>query len=181
MPLFIPGGAGEMTTRRIAYSGAVAALYAGVTIALAPISYGPVQFRISEVLCILPFFFPWSSWGLFIGCIIADLLSSYGIADIIFGSAATLISSLIVARLGARGGTGARICAVCMPPLFNGLLIGGVIAYMTSPGAFFASLIINGASVALGEAAVMFILALPLSFLFPKTALYRFLKNSVGF
>ena len=42
------------TTKRIALCGIVAAVYCIVTIVSAPIAYGPVQFRLSEALCVLP-------------------------------------------------------------------------------------------------------------------------------
>ena len=72
------------TTRRIVTAAIVGALYAVLTIVLAPISYGPVQCRISEVLCILPFFMPCTTWGLFFGCAIANIASAAGLPDIIF-------------------------------------------------------------------------------------------------
>lgn len=51
------------TTRNIVTAAVIGALYAVLTMVLAPISYGPVQCRISEVLCILPFFMPSTTWG----------------------------------------------------------------------------------------------------------------------
>ena len=166
-----------MNTRRIVYAAAVAALYAGLTMALAPISYGAVQVRVSEALCILPFFFPWASWGLFVGCIIANLLSSLGILDVVFGSLATLIASLIIAALGKKGGTWAKIIAVPVPVIVNGIVIGGVISASAVEGNFFAGMISSGLTVAAGEAAVMLVLGLPLLFLLPGTAAYRYLRE----
>ena len=64
------------TTRNIVTAAVIGALYAVLTMVLAPISYGPVQCRISEVLCILPFFMPSTTWGLFFGCAIANIASS---------------------------------------------------------------------------------------------------------
>ena len=80
----------KFPVRKIAFSAVVAAVYAALTMLLAPISYGVLQFRISEVLCILPFFFPSTVWGLFIGCAISNILSTYGLLDVVMGSAATL-------------------------------------------------------------------------------------------
>ena len=42
----------------LAYGAAIAAIYVALTMAFQPISFGPVQFRISEALCILPGFTP---------------------------------------------------------------------------------------------------------------------------
>lgn len=50
----------------------IAALYFTLTFALQPISYGQIQIRISEVLTVLPYFFPESILGLTIGCILDE-------------------------------------------------------------------------------------------------------------
>lgn len=71
---------------------------------VAPISYGPMQIRISEALCILPYFTTAAVPGLFIGCIIANCFglligSSLGIMDIIVGSLTTLAAAYLTARI----------------------------------------------------------------------------------
>ena len=58
----------------LAYGAAIAAIYVALTMAFQPISFGPVQFRISEALCILPFFTPAAIPGLFVGCLIGNIL-----------------------------------------------------------------------------------------------------------
>ena len=73
----------------------IAAIYVVLTIIFAPFSFGEVQVRISEALTILPFFTPAAIPGLFVGCIIANLFGGAIPADIIFGSIATLLLSLI--------------------------------------------------------------------------------------
>ena len=89
--------------QKLCRAAVIGALYAAVTLLLAPISYGNLQCRVSEALCILPWFFPETSWGLFVGCLLANLLGGNGPLDIIFGSLATLIACLITARVKARG------------------------------------------------------------------------------
>lgn len=78
----------------------VGALYAALTMLLAPISYGNLQFRISEALCVLPVFFPYTSVGLFLGCALANMISAAGILDVVFGSLATLCAGLCAAACG---------------------------------------------------------------------------------
>ena len=56
----------------ITHGAAIAALYVVLTLVFAPISFGPVQVRIAEALCILPMFTPAAIPGLFIGCLIAN-------------------------------------------------------------------------------------------------------------
>ena len=77
----------------IAYAAMTAGIYVALTLIFAPISFGLVQFRVSEVLCILPVFFPAAVPGLFTGCLIANFLGGAALGDIIFGSLATLIGA----------------------------------------------------------------------------------------
>ena len=94
----------HITTRKLTAAAVTGAAYAALTMLLAPISYGAIQCRVSEVLCILPFFIPCTAWGLFAGCAIANLLSAAGILDVIFGSLATLLAALCTAWLGRGRG-----------------------------------------------------------------------------
>ena len=71
----------------------IAALYVVLTMAFAPISFGPLQFRIAEALCIMPLFTSAAVPGLFIGCLIGNLLGGGIAVDVIFGSLATLIGA----------------------------------------------------------------------------------------
>lgn len=64
------------STKKLAAAAVVGAAYAALTMVLAPISYGAIQMRVSEVLCILPFFVPCTAWGLFLGCAIANVISA---------------------------------------------------------------------------------------------------------
>ncbi len=164
-----------MSIKKIAYASIIAAVYAGLTMFLAPISYGPLQFRVSEVLCILPFFFPFSVWGLFIGCIISNMASMFGIVDIVFGSLATLLAALSTMYIGKKSSGGKGACALaCLPPvIFNGIIIGAVISFASTPELFWHGFLLNGLQVALGEAVIMFALGLPLMLYIPKTRFFR--------
>ncbi|MCI8465215.1 MAG: QueT transporter family protein [Lachnospiraceae bacterium] len=95
----------------------IAAIYVALTVPFAPIAFGPIQFRISEALAVLPYFTPAAIPGLFIGCLISNLLGSGVVLDIVFGSLATLI-----------GAVGSRLLKkykflVCMPPIVANILI----------------------------------------------------------
>ena len=79
----------------ITQGAAIAALYVVLTLIFAPISFGPVQVRIAEALCILPMFTPAAIPGLFIGCFLANLIGGGIILDVIFGSLATLIGAVL--------------------------------------------------------------------------------------
>ena len=168
----------KISVRKMAFAAVVAAVYAGLTMFLAPISYGPIQFRISEVLCILPFFFPASTWGLFVGCILANLLSAYGIIDVVFGSTATLLAALTTMMIGKRSHGKLAAALACLPPvIFNGILVGAAIAITTTDTMFVQSFLINGLQVAASELAVMYVLAFPLALYLPKTGFFNRIVN----
>ena len=163
-------------TRAIATAAIVGAAYAVLTMALAPISYAAVQLRVSEALCILPFFLPVTAWGLFAGCAVANILTG-NLFDVIFGSLATLAAGLLTARFGKREHTlGNQALGCLMPVVFNAVIVGAVItaAYegvnlFRHPGAF----AVNALWVGLGEAVVMYVLGLPLMRWLPKRKFFR--------
>ena len=109
---------------RITYGAVIAAIYVVLTVIFAPISFGPMQVRIAEMLMILPMFTPAAVPGLFIGCIIANMLGGAIALDVIFGSLATLI--------GAWGGYLLRRnrWLVPIPPILsNALIVPFVLKY----------------------------------------------------
>lgn len=72
----------------------IAAIYVVLTYVFAPFSFGEVQIRISEALTILPLFTPAAIPGLFVGCLVGNILGGAILPDIIFGSIATLIGAI---------------------------------------------------------------------------------------
>ena len=80
--------------KKIVQGALIGALYAALTLVAAPISFGLMQVRISEALCILPFFTPAAVPGLFVGCVVANLLGGAALYDVIFGSLATLLAAV---------------------------------------------------------------------------------------
>ena len=167
-----------MKLKNLIAAAVIGAAYAAMTMLLAPISYNALQFRLSEALCILPYFFPPAAWGLYFGCVIANLMSAAGLPDIVFGSLATLLAGLCTARLGQRARAGAdnlasRLLACAMPVLFNGPIVGAVLAWAFMPGNFWLGAAVFGLQVALGEAVVMFGVGLPLMQLLPNLRFVR--------
>lgn len=163
------------SVHRLAFSAVIAAGYAALTMATGFMSYGGVQFRIAEALCVLPFFFPYTAWGLFVGCLLANLISPAGALDVVFGSLATLGSCLCVVRLGKRGqGWRQQIAACLMPVVLNAVVVGAVLTVTSADAAnsaplwlFFA---VYAGEIALGEAAVLFALGLPLLRWLPRSS-----------
>lgn len=158
-------------THAIASAAIIGAAYALATAALAPISYGAVQFRVSEALCILPYFMPCTAWGLFAGCALANILTG-NVFDVVFGSLATLTAALLTSAIG-RGhrSVAAELAACFMPVIINALIVGAVITYAyngLSICAHGAAIALNAAQVGFGEAAVMLLLGFPLMRYLPK-------------
>ena len=148
----------KTSVRRMNRAAIVGALYAVLTLlsSVFGIAYGPVQFRISEALCLLPFLFPETAWGLFVGCWVANLISPYGPLDMVVGSLATLLAALWTAKCRRKW------LAPLPPVVCNGILIGAVLAWQQSGSGetFLPAFALNGLSVALGEAVVCFALGL---------------------
>ena len=78
----------------ITQAAAIAALYVVLVILFNYCSFGPIQFRIAEALTILPYFTPAAIPGLFVDCLLSNILGGAAIWDIIFGSIATLIGAI---------------------------------------------------------------------------------------
>ena len=170
----------RINTHSLAFAAITGAAYAVLTIALAPISYGAVQFRISEALCILPFFIPDTAAGLFIGCLAANIMTG-NVFDIIFGSLATLLAGICTALTGRMGRSAAVKLLACLPPvIINALVVGAVItgAYngMSITG-HMGIYLINALQVGAGEAAVMYALGFPLMLYLPRKAFFTELIN----
>lgn len=83
----------RLTAKQVAQGGVIAAMYVVLTFVFAPISFGTVQVRIAEALTILPMFTPSAIYGLYIGCLLGNIVGGAVIWDIIFGSLATLIGA----------------------------------------------------------------------------------------
>ncbi|MDO9555814.1 MAG: QueT transporter family protein [Atribacterota bacterium] len=77
----------------------IAAIYVVLNIIFAPISYGPIQVRIAEVLVVLPFIDSSAIIGLFLGCILANIYGGLGMVDIIGGSLCTLIAAYLTYKV----------------------------------------------------------------------------------
>ncbi|MEG2008277.1 MAG: QueT transporter family protein [Oscillospiraceae bacterium] len=164
----------KISTGKLAAAAVIGAAYAAMTMLLAPMSFGVLQLRVAEALCILPAFLPCAAWGLFAGCAISNLLSVLGPLDVIFGSLATLGACLCTAALG-KGRTmplslGRSIAVCLMPALWNGPVIGAMLAYVAAPASgFLAVFIPMGAQIFAEELAVLLVLGLPLLRLLPNS------------
>ena len=90
------------SVRKLVHCGVVAAIYVVLCLALQPLSYGAVQVRVAEALCLLPVFGAEYIVGVVLGCFLANLLGST-IVDVIFGTLATLLQGSGHCRQPAPG------------------------------------------------------------------------------
>ena len=113
-------------TKKLVMTSLVAAIYAVLTLVLGAISYGPIQFRIAEIMVLLAFIKKDYIWGLTIGCFLANVIGPYGAPDIIFGTTATFLSVYAIYLTGKamKGKKYAILIASIWPTLINAVIIG---------------------------------------------------------
>lgn len=149
-----------MNTHSILRATMIAALYTSFTYALAPISYGPLQFRLSEALTVLPILYPEAIYGLFIGTLLANIFGGLGIWDILGGSLATLIAACLTYRFRTN------IFAYLSPIVVNALIVGGYLSILYAMPLLFTIL-----SILISEAIIVFAIGYPLISILKK---YKF-------
>ena len=103
----------------------IAAIYVVLTYVFAPFSFGEAQIRIAEALTILPVFTPAAIPGLFVGCIVGNILGGAILPDIIFGSIATLIGAFFTYQLRNKS----RFLAPLPPIIANTVIVPFVLRY----------------------------------------------------
>lgn len=172
----------KFTTRQITQAALIAAAYLVITLAFIPISYGLIQFRVSEAFMLLAAITPVAIPGLFIGCILANLIGGFGIVDIVFGSLATLLAALVTYYGGRMIPAGLQKIKPFLLPLptiiFNGIIVGGYLPFIIPEirslnenlGIVLAMSI---GSVMLGELVVTYVLGIPLYFGIKRTRIFR--------
>ena len=146
-------------TSKIVKSALIAALYAVLTIILAPISYGPIQFRISEILVLLAFLDPIYIVGLTLGCLISNLFGGYGLMDITFGTLATFlsVSAISITSKYMKSNIVSLIVSSLWPTIFNGLIVGWMLSVVSE-----LPMLITMLQVGIGEFVVVTIVGVPI-------------------
>lgn len=153
---------------QITLAGAVAALYAVLTLALAPISFGVYQVRVAEALTILPFFSRGAIGGLYVGCLVANYFGGQGLLDIIIGPLLTAGAGTVTYWLGTTNFAPLTIRRVLAPlpaVLFNGFGVAAYLAPIIGVNYWFAVQMIG-----LGELAACYLLGLPFLMMLEKRA-----------
>ena len=142
----------QLSVARLVRCAVIAAVYVVLCLALAPFSYGAVQVRIAEALCLLPVFGAEYIVGVTLGCFLANLLGST-VIDAVLGTLATLLACLVTYKLRNVRVKGLAIPASLPPVVFNMLIVGAFeITFFfsdTAPTAALAAF--NAVAVGIGE------------------------------
>ena len=151
----------------ITHTALIGAAYAALTYAFAFMSYGQIQFRISEILVLFAFIEPKYGLGLVLGCILANLTSPLGIIDVAVGSFATLIAIIIIVAVRKVFGYNKKslYLASLAPVVSNGIFVGFELKYL-----FQTPFMLNFMYVAIGEFVVVTVVG--------TAVVYAIMKNS---
>lgn len=137
---------GKYTIRQWSEMAIIAAMYVVLTFMVPMVAFGVINFRISEILMVLPFFNHRYSYSVIVGCFIVNLFSPMGVPDIVFGTLATAIACLLIVKINKFW------LVPVIATIVNGVIIGIELNLVLKQPLFFAM-----GSVALGEFIIMMI------------------------
>lgn len=154
------------TVQNMARIAIIMALYAGITIALTPISYGNVQIRVAECLLLLCFYNPIYGIGITLGCLVANIFSPLGYIDMIFGTLATVIAVL-----------GLRFCKNIWVAAGIGVVANAIIVGIELSIFYQLPFIATALEVGLGEVIAIYGLGFPVLRALKDTPFFKSLVN----
>ncbi|WP_407656605.1 QueT transporter family protein [Marinitoga hydrogenitolerans] len=151
-----------LKTKNMVLAGVVAALYVALTVILQPISYGPMQVRVSEALTVLPFLNPVFVPALYVGAILANIFGGFGAIDIFLGSALTLLAAYLTYKMPNK------YLAPLPPVIVNSFGVSAYVAPLANvpywPTVFW---------IGIGELIACYILGLPLLIILEKRGILQ--------
>lgn len=155
--------------KKLTQAGIVAAAYTALIVLLPGPSFGYFQVRVAEALTVLPYFFPAAVPGLTVGCLVSNLLSPYGLVDVVCGTAATALASVLTMKVRSRW------LAPLMPVLCNGAIVGGMLAWyeMGFGTGFWHVFAVTGPLVAVGEFLACYVFGGLLLSALPRVGYFR--------
>ncbi|PKK40635.1 Substrate-specific component QueT of predicted queuosine-regulated ECF transporter [Clostridiaceae bacterium JG1575] len=140
------------TVPQLTMAALIAALYVVLTYAFDAVSFGPIQFRLSEALNLFAFFHPVFILGVTLGCFLSNLPSPLGLPDLLFGTLHTFLSVLVIWKIR-------RITlASLVPALFSIIVAAMLSAILKLP------LLETYFTLALSEVVICSIIGLPLMY-----------------
>jgi len=144
----------------------IAGVYATITYLFKPISYGVIQIRVSEALTLLPLIESAAIPGLFIGCLVANILGGIGLWDIYLGSLITLVAAYITSKMPNP------VLGALPPIVFNAM---GVASYLSL--LFHTPYWVTALYIGVGQLVSVVGLGIPLYYFIQKTSLKDFFQK----
>ena len=189
-----------MKSNYLARVGVIAAAYAACTLIallfLGSLAWGPIQFRVSEALCVLALFTPAAIPGLTLGCVIANVMNivisgtgMLGMLDVVFGSLATFAGALFTWKMRRH-----PLVALAGPVLANALIVPAYLPLLLQGVGFytipFTTISLDNSwlfmylfglvTTGLGEAVIMYVLGYPLARSLAKTPMFSAESAELG-
>lgn len=155
-----------MKAKTLTQSGLIAAIYAAVTLVLAPISFGIIQFRLSESLSILAIYGKIPIMGITAGCFLANTFGLFmganiaGPLDILIGTLASLIAAVLSYYLRNIHIKGLPVLSTIPPILVNAVFIGAELTVVTTGAFTLSAFLLIALQVALEQFIPCFVLGL---------------------
>ncbi len=146
-----------MNAKFLAKAGIIAAVYVIVTFILRAVSFGPIQFRVSEALVMLPYIESAAIPGVFVGCLIANIFGGYELIDIFGGSLITLFAAYLTSRIKNK------YLAPLPPVLLNGFGVALWVSYYSNIPYTTVAL-----SISISQAIVLYGMGMPLLYTYKK-------------
>lgn len=162
----------------VVLAGIIAAAYVVLTFVANAlnIAYGPIQFRVSEVMTILPILTPAAIPGLTIGCFIANLGSPYGAVDIICGTFATFLAAVLTYYSRKITIKNLPVLSMFFPVIVNAIIIGLEITLLMPEGFKLTAFLITAFQISLGQLVVCYGLGIPLYFTLKKSNFEKYFR-----
>lgn len=154
----------KITTEFIAQAAIIAALYIALVYLFIGMSFLPFQARVAEALCILPAFTFAAVPGLFIGCLLSNILGGLGMLDIIFGSLATLLAAYLAYKIPKN------ILKPLPAVVINAIVVPIILYYTVN-----APILLTALEVFLGQTISCYGLGVPLMYALKRSG---FMKHS---
>ncbi|OPX42235.1 queuosine precursor transporter QueT [Ruminiclostridium hungatei] len=148
---------------RLTVSAMIAAVYLALTMLFFAISFSPMQSRLAEALTVLPYFTPLAIPGLFVGCLISNILGGNGIWDIVIGSLATLLSAFLTYKL-TFDRPRRKWLAPLPPVIINAVVIGAMLSVL-----YELPLFVTMFEVGVGQVIACYVAGFPLMLLFERS------------
>ena len=189
-----------MKSNYLARVGVIAAAYAACTLIallfLGSLAWGPIQFRVSEALCVLALFTPAAIPGLTLGCVIANVMNivisgtgMLGMLDVVFGSLATFAGALFTWKMRRH-----PLVALAGPVLANALIVPAYLPLLLQGVGFytipFSTISLDNSwlfmylfglvTTGVGEAVIMYVLGYPLARSLAKTPMFSAESAELG-